>query len=73
MEKRCKNCQWWFAGECMDCDDFEEVGTVKKTDEPADIIKIIWRSDDDSGLDFRLATGPDFGCVHFKAKESEIK
>ena len=25
-------------------------------------------SDDDSGLQTWLETGPDFGCVHFKAK-----
>jgi len=71
MEKLCKNCQWWVDGYCEDFDDFEEWSSTKKN-ELSDDIKIIWQSDDDSGLDINIATGPDFGCVHFKAKESEI-
>ena len=61
----CKNCKWWEAD--SNCDfifTIQGEDTYKKG-HGADIV--CWALDD-SGLEVRLKTGPDFGCVNFQLK-----
>ena len=63
--KTCKNCKWW-GGVYEGCCDF--IDTIHNSD-PLTAVHISFRVSDDTGLDIRLQTGPEFGCVHFKFKK----
>lgn len=61
----CEDCKWWgkdYASTCERVDiDMRQIrkGTAE--------FSIFSRADDDQGLEARLITGPDFGCVHFES------
>jgi hypothetical protein len=67
----CKDCaswdrwraRWDGAGECLMARD---VGPVERVD-AVDLACVVMVSDD-YGLDVQILTGPQFGCVQFKAK-----
>lgn len=52
----CKTCRYWENGICdaVDC----RVAEVPQT-----LFEIEVRVSDDTGLNIKLRTGPDFGCV----------
>lgn len=52
----CKTCCWWEDGRCNVID-------TKIAEKPETRFEIDVRVDDDSGLNVKLKTGPDFGCV----------
>ena len=58
----CKDCKFWGVDYDGDCDrvGYHENGPV--------MFDYYVNANDDSGLEFRLLTGPDFGCVHFEKK-----
>jgi len=60
---RCKDCKYWKEGECR------AVGQHDKgfgwNQNPAVLFDITVDVLDDSGLVYRLLTGPEFGCVRF--------
>lgn len=53
----CKTCCWWEDGCCNVID-------TTIVEKPATRFEIEVRVADDSGLNVKLKTGPDFGCVH---------
>lgn len=60
MEK-CKHCKFWGKDFEGVCDRVNHSGIEK-------IISIWSYASDDTGLETRLVTGPDFGCVLFEHK-----
>ena len=64
-ENTCKNCLVWGPYREGECD---RVGGIFSQN-PAAGFDIVATVLDDSGLSVGLVTGPDFGCVHFFAKE----
>lgn len=70
----CKDCKYWKANSLYDghvCDivGMDERGEYNVLDNACGILYHVL---DDSGLDCGLVTGPMFGCVNFKAKETNI-
>lgn len=63
--KTCKTCKWWDEGVC------EIVDTIH-ADQPATTFQIEVKVADDHGLDVKLRTGPDFGCIHHANKDESI-
>lgn len=66
----CKNCRWWRNSRyCERVDQSTNCAETSKEPvlEPKSFL-IEWSTSDESGLDLRLVTGPDFGCVQFQAK-----
>ena len=60
----CKDCKYWSYGECADI--YIDASNCMKI-EGSD--RMLYCSvKDDSGLDYGLKTGPEFGCVRFKKK-----
>ena len=57
---RCKECMFWSRSYENECDNVGE-----------DDFLIRAEADDDSGLDYGLITGPNFGCVKFESKIGE--
>jgi hypothetical protein len=57
----CRDCKWWGKDYDSTCErvDIDRKGTAE--------FSIFSRADDDQGLEARLTTGPDFGCVHFES------
>ena len=64
---RCKNCKFWDDGECNGVGEHDAGFGWEQN--PAVLFDIDVRADDDSGLGFKLKTGPEFGCVRFVSKE----
>jgi hypothetical protein len=63
---RCKTCKWWgrdYEGTCSFVD--------TTLSQYPDHFELECGADDDSGLWARLATGPEFGCVHHTPKDEE--
>jgi hypothetical protein len=65
----CKTCQYWHngddkSGEC----DRAEYNYDRRGEPKSNEVLIAIQVDDDSGLDVLMKTGPDFGCVQWKAK-----
>lgn len=58
----CKTCQWWYNGTCEAIDHPQQPETLWE-------IKITVA--DDHNLDWKLKTGPDFGCVHHLPKDQQ--
>lgn len=52
----CKTCSWWIARTCERI----ELSNSKPKDKEAEIFA---DSADDHGLNAKLVTGPDFGCI----------
>jgi len=61
MKGYCKNCKWWEDGAC----DFVDTIHAKKKETRFEVE--CW-ANDDTDLGAKVMTGPDFGCIHFKAK-----
>ena len=72
-ETRCKNCQFWLEfnygrdGITHECS-FPDWGTYNSKPE-ADSFTLYADALDDSGLQCGIITGPEFGCLKFKAHE----
>jgi hypothetical protein len=72
----CKECNWWdnegenefvtsaHYGSCS-CKKFVRGYNVKREQLPSDGV---WLEDDEG---WSFYTGPDFGCIHWKAEEAE--
>ena len=56
----CKTCKFWVDG-CCDMIDFTDPRSKKP--KPSNHFEVDVTVSDDTGLDVRLRTGPDFGCV----------
>ena len=59
----CSRCKWWgreYAGVCSFVD------TIHADKDAATVFTIKAWALDDSGLETRLMTGPEFGCVKFE-------
>lgn len=63
---RCKNCAHWGVWSEGVCD--RESQTQH---DPETFFEIECYASDDTGLTYKLVTGPEFGCVQFKAKEED--
>ena len=61
----CKDCKYWYHGECDDID-LDKTFNDMKLEGSDRVLRFI--VDDDSGLDCGLKTGPEFGCVRFRKK-----
>jgi len=64
--KKCKDCKWWgvdFEGVC----DFPDTIQGGKSFDDGYGMEIKVSADDDQGLDARLHTGKNFGCINFKS------
>ena len=59
----CKNCKHWGRDYKGVCDYPNVIQDDMDTQFEVDI-----RADDDQGLEFRLVTGPYFGCIKFKQR-----
>lgn len=66
----CKNCKFWNDGQCERVDNRDE--GFGWSQNPAIRFEVEIKADDDSGLGYRLITGPDFGCVRFEEKISDL-
>ena len=64
-EKTCKNCRFWGNYRKGECDAVDR----NFPDKPTALFEIDIHVSYDTGLRCGLITGPDFGCVHFFAKE----
>ena len=64
---RCKDCNFWDDGECSGVG-LHDAGFGWEQN-PSLLFDIDVKADDDSGLECRLKTGPDFGCVRFASKD----
>jgi hypothetical protein len=67
---RCKDCKHWDDGECRAIGSHDKGFGWKQN--PAILFDIVVTVDDDSGLDYRLRTGPEFGCVRFVAPNAAL-
>tara|TARA_R110000772_G_scaffold249530_2_gene363921 strand:+ start:67114 stop:67494 length:381 start_codon:yes stop_codon:yes gene_type:complete len=56
----CKNCKYWF--DKRTCEKVDDIVKGKNR------FEMVAEADDDQGLQCRLRTGPEFGCVHFSNK-----
>jgi len=68
MSGRCKDCKWW--GDELNYDDSQHSCEHPKIDEYRAFEET--RATDtmtNSGGEYTTFTGPDFGCVHFEAKQ----
>ena len=80
MKKTCKNCRFWerektekweaiqtqkVYGDCS-CDRFFYVESFRSESESGCLMYT-----DSDGYKASFVTGEDFGCIHFKKKESE--
>ena len=70
----CKDCKWWnkdygskVVGKC------ELIDTIQADKDPKTQVFIDVFIEDDSGLNYKLMTGPEFGCVRFESKHGEGK
>lgn len=61
----CKTCRWWSRHGEGDCD---VLGT-RQAEEPDTLVVIDVVVADDTGLDVRLRTGPEFGCIHHEPRK----
>lgn len=68
--KTCKTCKWWRDKECELVGQTEQptynfYGRASNEDVETSptLFEIEWGVSDDSGLNLRLRTGPEFGCV----------
>jgi len=64
MSKTCKTCKWWEDGVCDAIDRILD-GPVR--------FEIVVKVADDHGLDSKLKTGPDFGCVHHELPKPQTQ
>ena len=63
----CKDCKWWEDGVCDYSGSWDNVsGWGMKSNE----FEIDAYASDDTGLDCKLKTGKDFGCVQFRDKNN---
>lgn len=64
--KTCSSCKFWYDGrECTRTDSAGVDGPIKES--PV-MFTMHVSVDDDSGLGYKLLTGPDFGCVLHEPK-----
>ena len=59
----CKNCKTWYidwGGVCDFTRYTQNKGPTK--------LEVMAKANDDTDLNYRLETGPDFGCIHFKRR-----
>ena len=64
---KCATCKFWLGnGECVQA---REIGVWAST--PRDRLAYFADAADDSGLTYGVRTGPEFGCIHHKGKETQ--
>lgn len=67
----CKNCQWWDSDWTWKDGSAECLKEGRNREGSPARFEIDWSVSDDSGLQVRLVTGAEFGCVLFEEKQSK--
>lgn len=62
----CKNCKCWKHYDDGYGERFNYCGNM--SDDLETLFDIRVEVSDDTGLDVRIETGPNFGCIHFKGE-----
>lgn len=70
----CKNCKFWLNGECIKVDHHDEGFGWGQNPATQFEVDVEINVDDNSGLyySYKLITGPEFGCVKFENKVSDL-
>lgn len=63
--KTCKTCRYWGDYREGACDFIDTIHADANMDKRFEVIA---SADDDTGLDYMLITGRDFGCIHHTTK-----
>jgi len=62
----CKNCIHWLSNQECNIIDIEDYDAKNLINESSNKCCVIIKVNDDYGLDIKVKTGPNFGCVNFK-------
>jgi len=65
--KNCRTYGFWDGGEC-DKVDYVDGYDKKPLVTSKELFAVSVKADDDQGLDVRLITSPDFGCIAHKER-----